>query len=111
MKAGAGSGLEAFTSIGSASRVLNIISSGLDAELYLTFTFEWDHPDIEAGSEAALQKQKEYQATAPRGVAGTLAKIRAMVKEGKQKEYQVTAPRGVAGALAKIRAMVKDGRF
>ena len=83
MKAGAGSGLETFTSIGSASRVLNIISSGLDAELYLTFTFEWDHPEIEAGSEAALQKQKAYQVTAPRGVAGTLAKIREMVKEGR----------------------------
>lgn len=83
MKAGAGSGLETFTSIGSASRVLNIVSSGLDAELYLTFTFEWDHPEIEAGSDAALQKQKAYQVTAPRGVAGALAKIREMVKEGR----------------------------
>jgi hypothetical protein len=63
--------------------VLNIISSGLDDELYLTFTFEWDHPEIEDGSEAALQKQKAYQATAPRGVAGALAKIRELVKEGR----------------------------
>jgi hypothetical protein len=52
MKAGAGSGLETFTSIGSASRVLNIISSGLDAELYLTFTFEWDHPTAGTKTDA-----------------------------------------------------------
>ncbi|KIM94822.1 hypothetical protein OIDMADRAFT_206545 [Oidiodendron maius Zn] len=78
-----GSGLETFTSIGSASRVLNIVSTGIDGGLNLTFSFEWDHEDIEAGSHAAVEKQKEYQATAPKGVAGTLNAIREMVKEGR----------------------------
>ena len=80
----AGSGLETFSTVGSASRVLNIVSTGkTDSELYLTFTFEWEHDEIEAGSKQALEKQKQYQMTAPKGVGGTLAAIRNMVEEGK----------------------------
>jgi len=79
----AGSGLETFATVGSASRVLNIVSTGeKESDLYLTFTFEWDHPEIEAGSEVAAAKQKGYQTMAPRGVSGTLAQIRKMVAEG-----------------------------
>ena len=70
--------------VGSASRVLNIVSSGEgESDLYLTFTFEWEHDDIEAGSEQAREKQKQYQTMAPKAVGGTLAAIRKMVKEGK----------------------------
>jgi hypothetical protein len=79
----AGSGLETFSPVGSASRVLNIVSTGPDGELLLTFTFEWDHPEIEEGSPEAVKKQKEYQVTAPKGVVGTVNAIRQMVKEGK----------------------------
>jgi hypothetical protein len=75
--------LETFTSIGSASRVLNIVSTGLDGELLLTFTFEWEHKEIEEGSPEAVKKQKQYQVTAPKGVMGTLNAIRQMLKEGK----------------------------
>jgi hypothetical protein len=78
----AGSGLEIFTAIGSASRVLNIVSTGLDGELYLTFTFEWEHEEIQAGSAEEVAKQKEYQTAAPKGVAGALAVIRNMVAAG-----------------------------
>jgi hypothetical protein len=52
-------------------------------ELYLTFTFEWEHKEIEAGSEEEIAKQKEYQTSAPKGVSGTLAAIREFVSAGK----------------------------
>ena len=43
----ASSGLETFTSLGSASSVLNMISTGeRESALYLTFTFEWDSPSF-----------------------------------------------------------------
>lgn len=83
MQQTAGSGIEFFQSVGSASRVLNIVSTGADGELYLTFTFEWEHPEIQAGSREAVEKQREYQDTAPRGVGGTLDEIRKLVGEGK----------------------------
>lgn len=79
----AGSGVETFQSMGNASKVLNIVSSGMDGELLLTFTFEWEHKEIEEGSEEAVKKQNQYQETAPRGVAGTISAIRQMVKDGK----------------------------
>lgn len=82
MKPTAGSGFENFQSVGSPSRVLNIVSTGSDGELYLTFTFEWNYPEIAAGSEEELVKQKQYQSTAPNGVNGTLAAIRKMTQEG-----------------------------
>jgi hypothetical protein len=69
--------------VGAASRVLNIVSSGLDGEMYLTYTFEWEHKDIEFGSSEYLEKQKGYQLTAPKAVAGTLDAIRKLVNEGK----------------------------
>jgi Acetylaranotin biosynthesis cluster protein L len=75
--------VETFQSIGNASKVLNIVSTGVDGELLLTFTFEWEHKEIEAGSEEALKKQRQYQETAPRGVVGAINAIRQMVKEGK----------------------------
>lgn len=77
-----GSGVEIFDSEGSASRVLNIVSSGVDGELYLTYTFEWDHPEIEYGSKEYLEKQKQYQSTASRAIVVTLTAIRKLVSEG-----------------------------
>ncbi|QDS71221.1 hypothetical protein FKW77_010411 [Venturia effusa] len=78
-----GAGVEIFNVIGNASRVLNIISIGANpGEMYLTFTFEWDHPEIEKGSSEEIAKQKQYQTSAPAGLAGTLGKIREMVKAG-----------------------------
>jgi hypothetical protein len=63
--------------------VLNIVSTGQEGELLLTFTFEWEHAEIKEGSEEAVKKQKQYQETAPKGVAGTVNAIRQMVKDGK----------------------------
>jgi hypothetical protein len=69
--------------MGNASKVLNIVSSGMGGELLLTFTFEWEHKEIEEGSEEAVKKQNQYQQAAPRVVAGTISAIRQMVKDGK----------------------------
>jgi hypothetical protein len=49
----------------------------------LSFTFEWQHKEIKAGSEEEVKKQKQYQETAPRGVQKTLNVMREMVKNGK----------------------------
>ena len=51
--------------------------------MLLTFTFEWEHAEIKEGSEEAVKKQKQYQETAPKGVAGTVNAIRQMAKDGK----------------------------
>lgn len=83
MKSSSGAGVEMFNVVGNASRVLNIVSTGANSgDLYLTFTFEWDHPEIEKDSAEELAKQIQYQASAPAGLAATLAKIREMVKAG-----------------------------
>jgi hypothetical protein len=80
----AGVGIETFPTVGGASRVLNIVSVGATSdELYLTFTFEWDHREIQAGSEKAFAKQNVYQSTALKGVDRTLAQIRKLASEGK----------------------------
>jgi hypothetical protein len=76
--------VEIFNVVGSASRVLNIVSTGIKpGALYLTFTFEWDHPEIEKGSREELDKQRQYQASASLGVARAVDKIREMVSMGK----------------------------
>jgi hypothetical protein len=75
-------GVESFDMVGAASRVLNIVSLGADGEMYLTFTFEWDHPDVTAGSPEAVKKAHEYQAMAPVGASSTLSSIRSMAEKG-----------------------------
>jgi hypothetical protein len=75
--------VEIFKPIGNASKVLNIVSTGPEGELFLTFTFEWEHDEIKEGSEEAVKKQKQYQDTAPKGVVGMINATRRMVKEGK----------------------------
>jgi len=80
-----GAGLETFTMQGSKGRVLNIISqgpSGRDDDLWMTFTFEWDHPEIEVGSQEEIAKQKEYQKNSPQAIEGVLKVIREMIAKG-----------------------------
>jgi hypothetical protein len=67
---------------GSQSKVLNIVSEGPEGELMLTFTFEWEHKDIEKGSEEEKEKQRGYQSTAPKAAAGTVRAIRGMIQKG-----------------------------
>jgi hypothetical protein len=75
--------VETFQAVGNASKVLNIVSTGPEGEFYLTFTFEWEHDEIEEGSKEAVKKQKQYQDTAPKGVVGMINATRRMVKEGR----------------------------
>lgn len=80
---GGAAGSETFEMVGTNGKVLNIVSQGQsETDLYMTFTFEWDHPEIEAESKEELDMQKQHQATAPKAVGGTVAVIRKMVTEG-----------------------------
>ncbi|ESZ97825.1 hypothetical protein SBOR_1834 [Sclerotinia borealis F-4128] len=76
------SGLETFQIKDTNSKVLNIVSEGPEGELMLTFTFEWEHKEIEKGSEEERVKQKAYQGMASKGATGTVKAIREMVKKG-----------------------------
>jgi hypothetical protein len=80
----AGSGIEIFTATKSASRVLDIIpTGGTGSELYLTLKFEWEQKKMEADSQEAAQKQKQYQETDPRDLNRTLEKMRELAREEK----------------------------
>ena len=63
--------------------ISNIISNGAnETDLYLTFTFSWNFPEIVEGSEEAAAKAKMFAQTARQVVPHTVAQIREMVKEG-----------------------------
>jgi hypothetical protein len=68
------------------SKVQNIISEGAEGELYMTYTFEWMHPELE-GDEAALKEKCEKEkATAKLGVENTIKVMRQMVLDGRWKD-------------------------
>lgn len=62
------------------SVVNNIVSEGADGELYMTYTFEWNHPNV-SKEELATLRQKE-KAMAKGAVEGTISKLRALVEDG-----------------------------
>lgn len=64
--------------------ITNTISTGVgENELYLTYTFEWDFPGIEEGSEEANEKERQLTKEGVRGVPHAIDVMRAMVREGK----------------------------
>lgn len=66
------------------SQVQNIISRGTGGELYMTYTFEWLHPELD---EAALEeKRKQEEAGSKMAVEGTLKAMREFVENGRWKE-------------------------
>lgn len=66
------------------SQVQNIISKGADGELYMTYTFEWLHADLD---EAALAEKRRHEAGGSKmAVEGTLKAMREMVADGRWKE-------------------------
>jgi hypothetical protein len=68
------------------SKVQNIVSEGVSGELYMTYTFEWLHPELE-GDEAALQKKlAQEKAMAKMAVEGTITAMREMVVDGRWKQ-------------------------
>jgi Domain of unknown function (DUF1857) len=64
--------------------ITNTISTGAGAdELYLTFTFEWDFPDMQEGSLAETKRKEKLIEEAAYIVPHTIDQIRNMVREGK----------------------------
>jgi len=51
--------------------------------LHLTFTFEWPHPEVAAGSEAAKQLEQKYYAEASYWVPHSVAVSRKLKEEGR----------------------------
>jgi hypothetical protein len=68
------------------SKVQNIISAGPDGELYMTYTFEWLHPELKDDREGLQAKLVQEKAMAALAVNGTLNAMREMVKDGRWKE-------------------------
>ncbi|KAJ5758384.1 hypothetical protein N7520_005540 [Penicillium odoratum] len=65
------------------STITNIVSEGGDGELYMTYTFEWKHPDASpAELEELLQKEKKMMKLA---VEGTNTVLRQLANDGKFK--------------------------
>ncbi len=67
------------------ARIANIVSpgaSGDPADLYMTFTFEWPVPDIEAGTKEAEEKRKQIQALGTKTVRHTIDVMREMAEKG-----------------------------
>ena len=63
--------------------ISNIISVGEDGkDLYLTFTFSWNFPDIQEGTKEAAEKSKSLTDMGQEVVPHTIQQIRAMVKDG-----------------------------
>ena len=71
---------------GDGSKVQNILSEGAGGELYMTFTFEWLHPEL-AGDAAALEERAvKERKMAQMSVEGTIKAMREMVADGRWKE-------------------------
>ncbi|KAJ5726770.1 uncharacterized protein N7483_008127 [Penicillium malachiteum] len=63
------------------STINNIVSEGADGELYMTYTFEWRHPDASPTElKAFLYKEKQMMKLA---VEGTIAVLRQLATNGK----------------------------
>lgn len=62
------------------SVVNNIVSEDADGELYMTYTFEWNHPGV-SKEELATHLQKE-RGMAKGAVEGTITKLRELVENG-----------------------------
>ncbi|KAB5531214.1 hypothetical protein GE09DRAFT_1146254 [Coniochaeta sp. 2T2.1] len=67
------------------SVVTNVVSlgpSGREDDLHYTYVFEWRHPGVEAGSEAAARQAEADWKVAKIAVNSTIKTIRRLVKEG-----------------------------
>ncbi len=68
------------------TKVQNIISTGAAGELYMTYAFEWIHPELEGDEPALAAKLVQETATARISVESTLVAMRQMVADGRWKE-------------------------
>lgn len=66
------------------SHIANIVSRGPGDELYLTYTFDWVHPDLDDG--ALAEKRVVEEGMAKHSVESTIAAMREMVSDGRWEE-------------------------
>lgn len=66
------------------SHIANIVSRGPGDELYLTYTFEWVHPDLDDG--ALAEKRIVEEGMAKHSVESTITAMRGMVSDGRWEE-------------------------
>lgn len=68
------------------SVISNIISdgpSGKPEDLYMTYAFQWLHPDVEAGGAKEKELMESHKAMAKMAVDKSIEAIRRLVGEGK----------------------------
>ena len=68
------------------SVISNIISdgpSGDQFDLYMTYAFQWLHPEVEAGSDKEKTLTKHHSDIAKMAVDKSIEAIRRMIGEGK----------------------------
>ncbi|KAL2111890.1 hypothetical protein VUR80DRAFT_9101 [Thermomyces stellatus] len=68
------------------SKVQNIVSEGPTGELYMTYTFEWLHPEMEGDAKKLEERRDKERRMARMAVEGTLKAMREMVADGRWKE-------------------------
>ncbi|GLI80021.1 hypothetical protein PoHVEF18_008369 [Penicillium ochrochloron] len=65
------------------SRISNVVSEGAEGELYLTYIFEWRHPELDAEGEESVAVLKRQKGMSRLAVEGTIQVLRRLVEEGK----------------------------
>ncbi len=67
------------------TRVMNIVSQGAGGEedLYMTYTFEWLHPELEGDERGLAEKGRAEQAMSKKAVESTIEVMRRLVSEGR----------------------------
>lgn len=71
---------------GDGSKVQNVVSEGAEGELYMTYTFEWLHPELEGDAEGLRERREAERKMARMAVEGTIKTMREMVKDGRWEE-------------------------
>ncbi|KAJ4338212.1 hypothetical protein N0V95_008127 [Ascochyta clinopodiicola] len=65
------------------THIRNVISSGAEGELYMTYMFEFDLPHLKEGSKEAEEQRVKLQGMARVAVEKSIETIRAMVGDGR----------------------------
>lgn len=67
------------------SKVQNVVSQGKGGEddLYMTYTFEWLHPELEGDEKGLAEKKVTEEKMAQTAVESTIEVMRRLAKEGK----------------------------
>ncbi|KAK4207990.1 DUF1857-domain-containing protein [Rhypophila decipiens] len=68
------------------SKIANYVTygpSGEEQDLWMTYVFEWRHPDVQEGSDEAAALKVKHKTTAKMAVESSIETIRRLVAEGK----------------------------